>query len=78
MLASVSPKMTAHLLVFLGVLLMILSTDKCCGRTGNYLSTASPLIMHDNVALSTSFLQDTVPTSTVPNLRHIFVVLEVL
>ena len=60
MLASVSPKMTAHLLVFLGVLLMILSTDKCCGQTGNYLSTASPdpLIMIDNIALiiSSSFL----------------------
>ena len=38
-------KMTAHSLVLVGVLLMILSTEKCCGRTGTYLCNAGPLIM---------------------------------
>ena len=60
--------------VFL-VLLTILSTEGCCGQSGNYSSNVSQVIV---LYCSSYFPQVTVRTGTVLTLRHSSVVLEAL
>ena len=70
--------MTPLFRMFLGVLLTVLFTEKCCGQTG----TVAILVEIDNktslLPPSISFLQEDVATETVLTPLHATVILELL